>query len=286
VAEGHELIPFYRLEDGRCILLDTGLFREKEDLEQSLLEAGLTPAAILCSHAHIDHSGSAVWFREKYRLPVAMTEGEAAIIHSTLTLRAAMGLSARQLEDGHSHMVFSPDILLPDEDSTLTLLGQSFSVVHTPGHSPSHICTVTPDNVCYVGDALLSPEMYYAKLPYSLDIAADLVSKQKLRGLGCDAFIAAHRGVFTDIRAVADANRDLFLRRAQEICALVDRPMSFSQLAAAVYKQYSLFTHSPRRAMSFERNVRFFTDYLLDREELTLVSGEEGVALFAPKGWQ
>ena len=44
VAEGHELIPFYRLEDGRCILLDTGLFREKEDLIQALQEEGLTPA--------------------------------------------------------------------------------------------------------------------------------------------------------------------------------------------------------------------------------------------------
>ena len=29
VAEGHELIPFYRLEGGRCILLDAGLSQEQ-----------------------------------------------------------------------------------------------------------------------------------------------------------------------------------------------------------------------------------------------------------------
>lgn len=286
VAEGHELIPFYRLEDGRCILLDTGLYREKEELEQSLLNAGLTPAAIVCSHTHIDHSGGAVWFQEKYGLCVAATAGEAAVVHSRLNLRAAMSFSALQLKRDFSYMYLHPDLLLPDADSTFRLLDVPFRAIHTPGHSPSHICTVTPDNVCYVGDALLSPEMYYAKLPYSMAIADDLDSKEKLRGLTCDAYIAAHRGVFTDIDAVVDANRALFLARAADICALVDRPMPFNQLAAGVYKKYSLFTHNPQRAMSFERNVRFFTDYLLDRGDLILVAGEDGTAQFAPKGWQ
>ena len=281
VAEGGELIPFYKLEDGRCILLDTGLFREREELDQSLRQAGLTPAAILCSHTHVDHSGGATWFQEKYRLPVAVTAGEAAVVHSRLNLRAAMNFSAMQLKQNYSHMFLQPDILLPDCDGTALLLDVPFRVIHTPGHSPSHICVITPDNVCYVGDALLSPEMYYAKLPYSMSIADDLESKQRLLGLGCDACIAAHRGVFTDMDSVVEANCRLFLTRAEEICALVDRPMPFNQLAAAVYRKYDLFTHNPLRAVSFERNVRFFVDYLLDRGDLTLVAGEDGNALFA-----
>ena len=49
VLEGFELIPLYRLENNTCILLDTGLQEEREDMENTLREAGLTPAGILCS---------------------------------------------------------------------------------------------------------------------------------------------------------------------------------------------------------------------------------------------
>ena len=66
VLEGEELIPLYLLGGGKCILLDTGLLKEREDLEHTLLEHGLTPAAILCSHAHIDHCASNRYFQEKY----------------------------------------------------------------------------------------------------------------------------------------------------------------------------------------------------------------------------
>ena len=45
VLEGMEWIPFYKLDERRCILLDTGLLGEREDLEQALLDHGLTPRA-------------------------------------------------------------------------------------------------------------------------------------------------------------------------------------------------------------------------------------------------
>ena len=36
VLEGLEFIPLYRLDGGRCVLLDTGLAQEREELEQAL----------------------------------------------------------------------------------------------------------------------------------------------------------------------------------------------------------------------------------------------------------
>lgn len=49
--------------------------------------------------------------------------------------------------------------------------------------------------MCYTADALLSYEMIEAKLPYSLSHQAAIDSREKLRGLGCDYYIMAHRGV-------------------------------------------------------------------------------------------
>ncbi len=57
----------------------------------------------------------------------------------------------------------------PRPGRTVLLLRRSeFRILYTPGHSAGHICTVTPDNVCYVADALLSHELLEAKLPYYL----------------------------------------------------------------------------------------------------------------------
>ena len=38
VLEGLEFIPLYRLDGGRCVLLDTGLAQEREELERLFQE--------------------------------------------------------------------------------------------------------------------------------------------------------------------------------------------------------------------------------------------------------
>lgn len=282
VAEAHQFIPFYRLKDGRCILLDSGLPHEREDLERSLLDAGLTPAAILGSHIHVDHAANHAYFQKKYALPVAVTAAEAGMCADVLNLKCYASLiSPAVVREEKGEMPFTPDLVLPNADSQPTLLGVKFRCIYTPGHSTGHICIVTPDNVCYVGDVLFSPEALDAKLPYCLDHARDLMSKERLRGLDCDAFIAAHRGVFTDVNAMVDSNRELVHRRAAEILSVIDRPMSFSQINAGVCRYFGLEPHTPRRALAFEVNTRFFVEYLLDRGDLAL-SVADGVVHYAP----
>lgn len=48
------------------------------------------------------------------------------------------------------------------------------------------MCTVTPDNVCYAGDALLSQEMLTSKLPYCLSHQMGIESREKLRSFSWD----------------------------------------------------------------------------------------------------
>ena len=92
VLEGEELIPLYLLGGGKCILLDTGLLKEREDLEHTLLEHGLTPAGILCSHAHIAHCASSRYFQEKYGAQVWLTPEEAGLCRSLLLLGDGSGI--------------------------------------------------------------------------------------------------------------------------------------------------------------------------------------------------
>ena len=67
------------------------------------------------------------------------------------------------------------------------------------------------------------------------------------------------------MEALIDSNQALIRRRSEEILSLIVRPMSASQINEAICIQDELFTHKPRRALRFERNIRFFVEYLTDR---------------------
>lgn len=272
VIEANQLIPLYKLDEKRCILLDTGLLEEREELESTLSKAGLTPVGVLCSHAHVDHCANNGYLQGKYGAKIALTYPEAGMCASVLTLKCYfLTLSPGTVERESACMVHTPDVIIPAEDGPFLFCGAEFQIVHTPGHSAGHICTITPDNVCYTADALLSREMQSAKLPYNLSHQLAQASREKLRGLGCAAYIMAHRGVCSggEIGPLLDANRVLIQRRAEDILSLVEEPMTACQIDERACVFHQLFTQKPRRSLRFERNVRFFIEYLVDTGRLT-----------------
>ena len=286
VLEGNQLIPIYILPGGgHCVLIDTGLRKEREEIEQTLLDAGLVPDAVLCSHAHVDHCANNEYFQKKYHIPVALSAPEAGMASSILNLKCyRLLVSPDTAEQEMRDMVHTPDLIIPYLDWKFNLAGAEFGIVTTPGHSSGHICVITPDNVCYTGDAIMSREMLGAKLPYALSIQHAMDSRQKLRKLNCDYFVMAHKGICTreEIDQLIEDNHALILERAAEIRALVTEPMNFSQVCALVCQKYQLFSTRARRALYYERNIRFFMEFLLDRGEIDMES-RQGVAYYLPK---
>ncbi len=286
VLEAAGLIPLYRLDDRRVILLDTGLAEEREELEAALEEHHLLPAGILCSHAHVDHCGNNGYFQEKYRIPVALTLPEAGMCSNILNLKCYfLMLPPAMVERESSCMVHTPDMIVPPTDGPFSFAGAHFRIVHTPGHSSGHIAVITPDNVCYTADALLSQEYLGSKLPYNLCQALANSSREKLRGLNCSAYIMAHRGICSpqEIDQLIDDNQALIRQRTEEILELVVRPMTASQIIQLVCERYQLFTHKPHRALRFERNIRFFIEHLTDQGMLEMTC-RRGVTLYQRPG--
>ena len=114
VIEADELIPFYKVDDEHIILLDSGLEEERESIEKTLQENGLTPAGILCSHAHVDHCANNGYFQKKYHIPVAMTQPEADVCSSLLTLRCYfLDLPNKEIEKLGGSMLHTPDVIVP-----------------------------------------------------------------------------------------------------------------------------------------------------------------------------
>ena len=284
VVEAMGLIPFYKLDERHVILLDTGLKSEGEALEQTLLKNDLEPVGILCSHAHVDHCGNNRYFQEKYHIPVALTGSEAGMCRSVTTLKCYfLSLPPETVAEESSNMIHTPDVIIPPGDGPFSFAGAEFQILQTPGHSVGHISTLTPDRVCYVGDALLSREQLDAKLPYCLSHRMGMESREKLRGLDCDLVVMAHRGIARreELEGLIDANQALALRRAGEILALIDRPMAASDIVRRVCLFYKLLSGKPRRALRFERNIRFFIEFLVDRGDLVMET-QDGVTVYRP----
>ena len=282
VLEAQELIPLYKLNDTQCILLDSGLVEEREELEQALQDARLTPVGILCSHAHVDHCANNGYFQKKLGIPVALTAPEAGMCSSLLTLKCYfLTLPPSLVQRDSSCMIHTPDVIIPLEDGPFPFQGATFQIIQTPGHSAGHIAVVTPDRVCYTGDAMLSREYLGSKLPYNLSHSVAEVGREKLRHLDCDLYIMAHRGTCTkeEVGQLLDDDKELVHRRAGEILGFITQPMTLSEINLEVCAYYTLLSKRPHRTLRFERNVRFFIEYLADAGKLEIIC-QNGVTYY------
>ncbi|OBB35367.1 MBL fold metallo-hydrolase [Mycobacterium sp. 852002-51961_SCH5331710] len=152
------------------MLIDTGFPGNRDDVLQSLRELGFgidDLRAILLTHAHIDHFGSAIWFAETHGTPVYCHAAEVGHAKREyleqaspvdiakhiwrpryLTWSVAITRKGGMLRDG------IPTAQALTEDVAATLPGTPMAIP-TPGHTGGH-CSFLVDGVLVSGDALVT----------------------------------------------------------------------------------------------------------------------------------
>ena len=112
--------------------------------------------AIWLTHAHFDHVGAVKALREHFDVPVYLHEADVPMFEAGPFQAASYGLSFEGDE-------------LPGErffdGQGLGLGGLSFTVMHTPGHSPGHV-TVHGHGIALVGDCLFAGSIGRTDLPF------------------------------------------------------------------------------------------------------------------------
>ena len=74
------LLPVYKLNDRDVVLIDTGYAKlDRAGLTALIDGSGWRLRAILCSHAHFDHTGNVRYLQERYGAPAAISLIEAGI---------------------------------------------------------------------------------------------------------------------------------------------------------------------------------------------------------------
>jgi len=269
VLDSWELIPLYKLDDHRCVLLDTGTVEQREELEETLDEAGLTPVAILGSHTHIDHMGSHAYFQKTRGTQVVMSLGEAGQLFSPLGMQLQYNNFPLALFPDYPELGTAPcvpdRVILPGEEA-VTLFGATFGILRTPGHTVDHICVRTPDDVLYVADAMMTGRtLHYAKFPYALSMETYLDSMVELREAKAACYVVAHKGIYEDIRPFIDLELQFLRQRMEELADLMTGPTTPKDLTVAICQTYQVGTQNPRTLAYFEHASEVYLRYLVSQ---------------------
>jgi len=147
---------------------------------------GVTIAKILLTHGHIDHAGGSAELSARLSVPVEGPQREDEFWIRQLPEQGRMF--------GFPHcQVFTPDRWL-EQGNTVQFGNVVLEVLHTPGHTPGHICFFhRPSKLAVVGDVLFEGSIGRTDFPRGDHAALIRSIRQGLWPLGDDVdFIPGH----------------------------------------------------------------------------------------------
>jgi glyoxylase-like metal-dependent hydrolase (beta-lactamase superfamily II) len=177
-------------DEPACWIVDCGF--DPEPMLDWIAAEKLEPAALLLTHTHADHiAGVDAAVGRFGPMPMYVHEAEAGYCSDPMrNLSAPLGLPTKVTE---------PDHLLHDGD-TLELAGESWRVIHAPGHSPGGALFVhDASRQAIVGDTLFAGSIGRIDFPTSDPQAMRHTIQQVLMGLPDDMTIYSGHGPATTI---------------------------------------------------------------------------------------
>src|SRR6266516_839090 len=163
--------------EGHCLIIDSGM---DKDIGQSILKQvkklGLTPTALLITHAHADHFGGAHYLVRQTGLKVYATRIEASVMSGPILEPLYLfGGAQPPRELQHKFFLAKPciaDVILEGNERMVDHI--PLEVISLPGHSTEQV-GVAYTNILFVGDAFLTPEILDKhRIPFYTDLQAGL----------------------------------------------------------------------------------------------------------------
>ncbi|MGA5323215.1 MBL fold metallo-hydrolase [Streptomyces seoulensis] len=238
VADGVHLVRGHHvnwviLKDGADVtLIDTGYPGDRQALLDSLAAVGSSPeavTAVLITHAHNDHLGSAEYLRDAHGTPVLLHPAEVPHARRDFLQQCSIGdvvrnawrpgvvpWAAQVIKAGGTehNPVVKPEPF--PAGGALDLPGRPVPV-HTPGHTDGHCVYHLPDaGVVISGDALITghatsrtrgPQMLHGFFHHETDRA--VTSLALIAGLTGDLLLPGHGPLYRGpVRAAVEQARD------------------------------------------------------------------------------
>jgi len=137
----------------RCVVVDTGL--GADEVVAVLKADGLVPDMVLSTHAHLDHVVCNALFARGFGCEVALHPDDLDLLHALPAQAEWFGVETPEIVE--------PTVTLADE-MELQVGDDTVRVVHSPGHSPGHVC-LEGDGWVIVGDVIFAGSIGRTDLP-------------------------------------------------------------------------------------------------------------------------
>ena len=173
------------------VLIDAGAGGSASQLIRNIEMLGLNPALVshvILTHCHIDHIGSAPFFREKYGAKIIIHELDAKALETGDSVRTAANWY------GTTFPPTNIDRKLKGARETLKFGNEELHCLHTPGHTPGSIAVYLDRS----GQRVLFGQDIHGPFhkAFGSDIEAWKKSMQTLLALEADILCEGHFGIF------------------------------------------------------------------------------------------
>ena len=255
---------------------------------------------LVVTHAHIDHfglagevvrrSGGELWMHRRTELDLAKYEDPDEAVDRRTLMLADHGLYGPELtetsEGLRDWMPVMPSIGRPSRllegGERFRAGGREWEVVHTPGHSPGHVCLWSAaDRLLCSGDHLLqvvSPPVTFERGFEADPMSSYLASLDRVRALGPDLVLPGHGTPFHDGARRAEAIAAGKRRRLQQVRELVEsRPSTVTELTGELFSSTALSGAQRHFAMA---EILAYLAYLEARRSVERVRRPDGVFLW------
>jgi len=243
----------YRLPNRQVVFIDPG-FLICPEMFSWLDKNELTVRAILCSHYHWDHIFPNEALYKRYGCEVFATRKEIET--------ALVGWKPAEYP-----------VTLIEENADIDIDGFVFRTMFTPGHSLGHQAIITPDDVCYLGDAIMSPEVLAkSKLPFMEDVEESVFSMEKIRASHYGTYVVSHLGVITadELSSVIDLNVEKETVLYSRILSLVKEPVKVEDLIVQFMRSLRIYASRILSDPDWRHTSRKRIMELVDSGELLL----------------
>jgi glyoxylase-like metal-dependent hydrolase (beta-lactamase superfamily II) len=234
VVPGGVNIGVLRADDGRCVLIDTGLHETsaKKALKAVREELHGEVVAILTTHAHADHFGGNATVVKRTGARVHAPAFDEAILRYPLLQPALLFAGADPPPTMRGNFMLadpSPVDQVLDENS-LSLENFEIEIIGLKGHSPNQVGFLV-NGVFFCADIVL-PESVLEKyrIPYLFSLGDHLASLDRCADVVCRTVVPGHGPTLETIVPLRDLNRSLASEVVQRVVEFTHRPISAEAL--------------------------------------------------------